>query len=273
MKALKNEMLNKERYGFEDLLTIMGILRSDEGCPWDREQTHESIKMDTIEEAYEVIDAINHQDDEHLKEELGDMLLHVVFHSQIAKEDGKYNIEDVINGIATKLVRRHPHVFGSVSADSSEEVLKNWEAIKSEEKENPSISEEMAHITKALPALIRSRKVQKKAAKVGFDFENIEDAFKKIHEELDELQVAITSGDKNAIEDEFGDLLFSQVNISRFLGVNPELALTNATEKFINRFRGIEDMALKQGFKLEDMSLEAMDQLWHAYKSKGDLSS
>lgn len=271
MKKLKEEMAKKERYSFDDLLTILKILRSDEGCPWDREQTHESIKMDTIEEAYEVVDAINHQDDEHLKEELGDMLLHVVFHSQIAQDDGKYNIEDVINGIATKMVRRHPHVFGSVSADSSDEVLKNWEAIKSEEKENPSISKEMEAITKALPALIRSRKVQKKAAKVGFDFENLEDAFKKIHEELDELHAAMASGDKEAIEDEYGDLLFSNVNISRFLGLNPELALTNATEKFINRFRGVEDMAFKQGLKLEDMSLEAMDQLWQDYKSMKDL--
>jgi tetrapyrrole methylase family protein/MazG family protein len=271
MKALKASLANKEQYSFEDLVQIIKILRSDEGCPWDLEQTHETLKMDTIEEAYEVVDAINQKDDVHLKEELGDMLLHVVFHSQIATDDQKYSIDDVIDGIATKMVRRHPHVFGDIVAETSVEVLKNWEAIKSDEKENPTISEQMDLITKALPALMRSRKIQKKAAKVGFDFENLENALSKVYEELNELQEALNEGNFENIQEEYGDMLFSLVNISRFLGFNPELALTNATEKFINRFRGIEDMAKDQGLKLENMSLEAKDQLWVKYKTPGDL--
>jgi tetrapyrrole methylase family protein/MazG family protein len=260
-------LLDKEQYCFDDLVKIIKILRGDNGCPWDKEQTHESIKMDTIEEAYEVVDAINHKDDEHLKEELGDLLLHVVFHSQIAEDDGKYDIDAVADGIVKKMIRRHPHVFGEEKANSSGEVLVNWEAIKSEEKANPEISDQMDQITKALPALIRSRKVQKKAAKVDFDFESQEEVFDKIYEELGELQEALETREKVRIEDELGDVLFSIVNISRFLDINAELALTNATEKFINRFRGIENIAKNLGLKLEDMNLEEKNQLWVKYKS------
>jgi len=263
-------LLSKNHYNFEDLVTVINILRSENGCPWDREQTHDSLKMDTIEEAYEVLEAINNGDDDNLKEELGDLLLHVVFHAQIAKEDGKYNIDDVANGIVTKLIRRHPHVFGQEKAHSAEEVLVNWEAIKSDEKENPSLSIEMKHIPKALPALIRARKVQKKAAKVDFDFVDPEEVFDKIYEELEELKVAYKNKVKSDIEDELGDVLFSVVNISRFFGINPELALTNATEKFINRFRGIEKIAENDGLKLENMSLNEKNKLWVKYKSIHD---
>ncbi|MDA3845438.1 MAG: nucleoside triphosphate pyrophosphohydrolase [Vallitaleaceae bacterium] len=180
-------ILSKTTYTFDDLVEVINILRGDGGCPWDREQTHDSLKMDTIEEAYEVLDAINNKDDANLKEELGDLLLHVVFHAQIATDEGKYNIDDVACGIVTKLIRRHPHVFGVDPAKTSDEVLVNWEVIKSEEKQNPALSVEMTHIPKALPALIRARKVQKKAAKVDFDFEDHEQVFEKIYEELEEL--------------------------------------------------------------------------------------
>lgn len=267
MQEKIKELLGKSTYEFEDLLTVMTILRSDEGCPWDREQTHESIKMDTIEEAYELVEAIDNKDHENLKEELGDLLLHVVFHSQIAKDENRYTVDDVIQGIVTKMIRRHPHVFADSSAENAEEVLVNWESIKEVEKKNPTISEEMLMVPKALPALIRSRKVQKKAAKVGFDFESGKEAFKKVHEEVAELEEAIDLGNKAHIEEEYGDLLFAIVNISRFFGLNAEMSLTNATEKFINRFRGVEELANSQGKKLSEMTLEEMDQLWNKCKT------
>lgn len=261
------ELLGKSSYEFEDLLTVMTILRSDQGCPWDREQTHESIKMDTIEEAYELVEAINNEDHENIKEELGDLLLHVAFHSQIAKDEKRYSVDDVIQGIVTKMIRRHPHVFSNTTANNSEEVLVNWESIKEVEKKNPSISEEMDMVPKALPALIRARKVQKKAAKVGFDFEDGKEAFKKVHEEVAELEEAMDSGNQAHIDEEYGDLLFAIVNISRFFGLNAEMSLTNATEKFINRFRDVEEQANSQGKKLSEMTLKEMDQLWNKCKT------
>lgn len=261
-----DEFLEKKRYGFEDLIEVMEVLRGTCGCPWDLEQTHESLKNSTLEETYEVIEAINNNDIENLKEELGDLLLHVIFHSKIAKDNDNFTIDDVCHNIVEKLIRRHPHVFSVKEMNNSEEVLQQWEEIKSKEKNNPLIYETLEDVPKAFPALLRAYKVQKKASKVGFDFKCSADAFSKVYEEINELEDAIQLGDNNQINNEYGDLLFSIVNISRFFELNPEFSLTNATEKFINRFKGIEQKAISKGLKLERMTVDEMDVLWKEYK-------
>jgi tetrapyrrole methylase family protein/MazG family protein len=257
---------NKDNYTFEDLLEIIKILRSEDGCPWDRVQTHESLKSNTIEECYEVVEAINNQDVDNLKEELGDVLLHVVFHSKIAEDNKQFNIDDVIDGISKKLIRRHPHVFADDQVSDATEVLIKWEEIKKQEKNNIEITDDIDNIPIALPALMRAAKVQKKAAKVGFDFANVRETLLKVKEETKELEMAIEAGSDEAIEEEFGDLLFSVVNMSRFLGLNAEISLTNATKKFINRFRGINQIALEKNESLEDLSIDEMNELWETYK-------
>lgn len=260
-------------YTFEDLLKIMEVLRSDEGCPWDREQDHGSIKNAAVEEAYELLEAINNKDTDNIREELGDLLLQVVFHSQMAKEEGTFNIDEVIDGIASKLIYRHPHVFGTEEVSGSGEVLKNWDELKLKEKAITSVSEDMKKVPIALPAMTRARKVQKKAAKVGMDFETTEHVVAKIHEEMEELHHAMVSGNKEAIEEEFGDLVFGIVNLSRFLDLNPENSLTNALEKFITRFEGIENLAKARHSKLSDLSAAQLDDLWEAIKSSNDRDS
>lgn len=263
---MKKKLLEKEKYTFEDLIEIIDILRGKDGCPWDMVQTHESLRTATLEEAYEVIDAIDNSDMENLKEELGDLLLHVVFHSKIASEGKIFTMDEVIHGIVEKLIRRHPHVFCEKTADSPEEVSVQWEDIKKKEKQYDNYSQKLEAVPKAMPALLRSYKVQKKAAQSGFDFNSKEEAFKKVREELDEFERAYILGDKTHVEEEYGDLLFSMVNISRFFEINPENSLTNATEKFINRFRGIEQMAQNKGFSLDDLSIDEMDLLWEQFK-------
>ncbi len=251
---------------FEDLIGIMELLRSPDGCPWDREQTHESLKPYLIEEAYEVLDAIDRQDLYELEEELGDLLLQVVFHATIAEENGYFNIHDVTTGISEKLLRRHPHVFADVKVDGSDEVLTNWEAIKKEEKDENMHVESMERIPTGMPALMRAYKIQKKAADVGFDWDDIKDAIAKIHEELDEFLEIYESGDKEKTTDELGDLLFAVVNVCRFLKVRPEVALSHTNEKFLRRFRYIEEKTLEKGKNLNNMSLEEMDNLWKSAK-------
>lgn len=264
------KLLNKkEPYTFEDLRKVMDILRSKDGCPWDLEQTHESLRSATLEEAYEVVDAINNNDLANLKEELGDLLLHVVFHSKIAKDDHHFTLDDVIHGIVEKLIRRHPHVFKDAQVQDAGQVVTQWEDIKKVEKEYDNQSQRLKGVPKALPALVRAYKVQKKAAEVGFDFPDYKAAFEKIHEEVKELEIALETGEKASIQEEYGDLLFSIVNISRFFEINPEISLTNATEKFINRFKGIEEMAENKGFTLNELSLNEMDNLWEAFKKSG----
>jgi tetrapyrrole methylase family protein / MazG family protein len=258
----------KAKYDFYDLLKIMKKLRGEEGCPWDKEQSHETLKRYLIEEAYEVIDSIEKDDMEGLCEELGDVLLQVVFHSQIGDEFGEFDIRDVIHGIVNKMIKRHPHVFGDVDVQTSAEVLKNWEEIKREEKNIESHTDNIKAIPRALPALIRGYKVQEKAAKVGFDFERVEDAILKIHEELDEFLEAYNTKDNEKTGEELGDLLFSIVNVSRFLEIYPEFALTNTIEKFITRFEYIEMSAKDNGKKLEEMTLNEMDLLWNIAKCK-----
>lgn len=250
----------------DDLVNLMDTLRGENGCPWDREQTRESLKPYLLEETYEVLDAIEKDDLELLAEELGDLLLQVVFHAQLAKEDGDFDINDVITGVVNKLIVRHPHVFGDVKATSESSALKSWEASKRKHKGINTYTQTLTDIPKVLPALIRSYKVQQKAALAGFDWDNADDAFAKVREEYEELSEVYKTGEKAIIEEELGDLLFSIVNVSRFLKVQPELALRAATEKFIKRFAFIEERALQSGKKLDKMSLQEMDKLWEQAK-------
>ena len=254
---------------FYDLISIMEKLRGEDGCPWDREQTHETLKRYLVEESYEVLEAIDENDDTKIVEELGDVLLQIVFHATIAKEDGYFNINDVVEGICNKMIQRHPHVFAEVSVNSSEEVLANWEDIKKEEKGLKTLTEEMEHIAKSLPALIRAEKIQAKAKKVGFDWDRVEDALDKVLEEFNELKEVYNGENWARILEEMGDLLFAAVNVSRFLKINPEEALNNTSNKFIRRLEFIEKSAAEKGLKLEEMTLMEMDELWNiAKKSK-----
>ncbi|EOU1762845.1 nucleoside triphosphate pyrophosphohydrolase [Clostridium perfringens] len=252
---------------FQDLLDIIETLRNPGGCPWDREQTHESLKSALLEECYEVIDAIENEDEDALIEELGDVLLQVVFHASIGKEDGYFDIMDVIGGISNKMVNRHPHVFGNEEANTSEQVLVNWDEIKKEEKGIKTLTEEMQNIAKSLPATTRAYKVQKKAKKVGFDWDDVNCAMDKVKEELNEIKEVYNCEDKSIIEGEVGDLLFACINVARFLEVDGELALDKTIKKFIKRFSYIENEAIKNNKNLKDMTLEEMDKLWEEAKT------
>ncbi|MBY6797835.1 nucleoside triphosphate pyrophosphohydrolase [Clostridium botulinum] len=260
--------VSNNSYDFMDLLDIMDKLRGEGGCPWDREQTHVSLKKCLIEESYEVVEAIDNKDVDMLMEELGDVLLQVVFHSQIGKEDGFFEIKDVIQSICDKMINRHPHVFSDLEINNSIEVLENWDKIKSKEQGTETYTDSIRHIAKTLPALMRADKVQKKASKVGFDWDNIEDAMKKIIEEYKEIEDVYKSKNKVKILEEIGDLLFSVVNVARFLDIDPENALNYSIDKFINRFQYIEDEAISMGRQLDNMSLEEMDKLWKEAKNK-----
>lgn len=252
---------------FQDLLDIIETLRNPGGCPWDREQTHESLKSALLEECYEVIDAIENEDEDALIEELGDVLLQVVFHASIGKEDGYFDIMDVIGGISNKMINRHPHVFGNEKANTSEQVLVNWDEIKKEEKGIKTLTEEMQNIAKSLPAATRAYKVQKKAKKVGFDWDDVNCAMDKVKEELNEIKEVYNCEDKSIIEGEVGDLLFACINVARFLEVDGELALDKTIKKFIKRFSYIENEAIKNNKNLKDMTLEEMDKLWEEAKT------
>ena len=261
--------MEEKKYTLDDLVQVIRILRGENGCPWDRVQTHETIRQDMLEEAYEAADAIDKGNMENLCEELGDVLMQVVFHAEIEAEKGGFTIEDVIRGICEKMVYRHPHVFGNgeVQADTAEQVLVNWEELKKKEKHTETQTEVMKNVPDALPALIRARKVQKKAADVGFDFPDALGAIQKVYEEIQELEESVKL-ENGTEEEEFGDILFALVNISRFLKINPEFALTKAIKKFINRFEYIEKSALLQGKDLSSMALEEMDLLWDEAKTK-----
>lgn len=252
----------------ERLIDIMKLLRSGDGCPWDREQTHESLKKYLIEETYEYLEVVDLEDKARMCEELGDVLLQIVFHARIAEENGDFNIEDVINGVCDKMIHRHPHVFGDVTAETSSQVLKNWEEIKKKEKGVTNQTSVLQGVPRNLPALMRSYKVQQKAAQVGFDWTNPGDVFAKLREEIDELEAEYNKQNKSGIDEEFGDVLFSAVNLSRFLKVHPELSLTQSTDKFIGRFEYIEKRAAEQGRTLNEMSLEEMEALWVEAKEK-----
>jgi tetrapyrrole methylase family protein/MazG family protein len=252
---------------FHDLLKVMDTLRGEDGCPWDMEQSHESLKRYLIEECYEVLEAIDENNDEMLVEELGDVLLQVVFHAQIGKEDGYFNINDIIKAITNKMILRHPHVFGDVKVKGSEEVLTNWEDIKGKEKNFSSYTDTLKHVAKNLPGLIRAEKVQGKAAKVGFDWNNADPALEKVLEELEEVKDVYKTNNRAKIQEEVGDLIFAAVNVARLLDIDPEFAVNYTIDKFIKRFQFIEESAGKKGLDLKDMTLDEMDQLWNEAKN------
>ena len=244
-----------------ELVEVMSRLRAEDGCPWDREQDHKTLKPYLVEETYEVIDAIDGEDDDSLKEELGDLLLQIVFHAQIANEEGRFTIDDVAGTIVEKLKRRHPHVFGAVKVASSEEVLHNWEQIKKDEGK----SSVMDGVPKSLPALLKARRVQEKARRIGFDWDNVNGAIRKIQEEIGELEQALVKGKKDEAEEEFGDVLFSLVNVSRFFEIDAEDSLRMTIDKFISRFRYIEE-EIKDRDK--EFTLEELDRLWERAKGR-----
>lgn len=261
------DFTKKDEYNIVDLLEIMALLRQPGGCPWDAKQTHESIKQNFIEETYEVIEAINKNDKDLLCEELGDIMMQVVFHAQIEKEQGSFDFDDICDGICKKLIVRHPHVFGDVEADTVDKVLSNWDEIKNKTKGRKTVADSMISVPRELPALMRATKLQKKAADVGFDWDNASGALDKLGEETLELKEAIASGDKTHIEEEFGDLLFSMVNVSRFIKVDSEEALTKASDKFLDRFSKVEKLASQRGIDMKSSPLEVLDSLWNEVKA------
>ncbi|MBP3309549.1 MAG: nucleoside triphosphate pyrophosphohydrolase [Ruminococcus sp.] len=256
----------KKHYSIDDLLDIVRLLRGDGGCPWDREQTHKSIKSDFIEETCEAIEAIDLEDTELLREELGDVLLQVVFHCRIEEETGSFNFSDVCDEICKKLIIRHPHVFGDVQADTTDQVLSNWDAIKMETKGQESYTDTLNSVAKSLPALMRAQKVGKRAMRAGMDFRCADDAVACISAEKAELDMAIANGDKANIEEEIGDLLFSCVNAARHLGVDAELALKAATDKFIKRFSITEELTASDKLDMKNLSIEELDIYWDKAK-------
>lgn len=266
MEKTVDEMRTGGFYGFMD---IMRILKSPEGCPWDREQTHASLRQSLLEESYELADAVDRADTKNLCEELGDLLMLICLHAAIAEENGEFTIDDVISSAAEKMIFRHPHVFKEKDPSmNTEELLVKWEELKKEEKKEKDVSESMLRIARALPANIRAEKVQKKAAKVGMDFESTEQIMEKCCEEWQELKEAHEKRNQEQIFEEFGDLMFSIINLSRFFQINAENSLTNATEKFINRFVSVENLAKRGNKPMSQMSAGELDKLWRVAKNQ-----
>ena len=257
----------KEKITLEDLIALMATLRSENGCPWDKKQTKASIKPYVIEESYEVVEAVDEQDPQKIREELGDLLFQIVFYAQLLSEEDGINLYDIMATVYTKMIRRHPHVFGAVKVENAAEVLVNWEQIKQEEKkaERSSILE---GVPKNLPSLLRAHRIQAKASHVGFEWENLDQILAKLDEEFLELRHAYKQGNIDAIEDEFGDVLFVLVSIARFLEINPDDALKKAITKFTRRFTAIEQKMKAQGKAWKDMTGAEMDQLWKEAKIK-----
>lgn len=262
----KRQTLHK--YGIDDLLEIMRMLRAPDGCPWDREQTHPSIRKNFIEEAYEVAEAIDLGDMQLLREELGDVLLQVVFHAQMANEADRFDFTDVCDGICRKLILRHPHIFSDVKADTSGQVLENWDAIKRREKHQATHTQTLESVPVSLPALMRSEKIQHRAAKAGFGYPDTDGAMHDLLSEVQELRAAINSGDGDNIDEELGDLLFATVNVARHVGVDAEHSLLRSCKKFLSRFSTAENLALARGQKLECMNPKELDILWVEVKNK-----
>ena len=252
----------KESYDLRDFIALIDYLRSPKGCPWDREQTHESIRRNVLEEAYEVCEAIDEGSPEHLCEELGDLLMQVIFHASMSKDEGGFDMDAIADMACKKLVHRHPHVFGAVAADTPEKVLENWDAIKRADRAQQTAASAMDGISHGLPGLMRSEKIQNKAAKLGFDWPAVGGAMDKLREEVGELQEGIDADDLENIKEELGDVLFSAVNVARFYKLDSEQLMHAACEKFIRRFRYIEDGAAKRGRSLEDMSLDEMEEIY-----------
>ena len=255
---------------FDKLLSIMTKLRNTGGCPWDHEQTHTSLIPYLIEEAFETVDALESSNKEHIKEELGDLLLQIVFHAQIAEEEGSFNINNVIDSISEKLIRRHPHVFGNAQVKNASEVSANWEKIKAEEKKNTTPASLLDSIPKSAPALFQAYKITKKAAKAGFDWDKPEDVVKKMEEELEEIKKAVQNKDDLNLREEIGDFFFCIVNLARHLKVEPEEALRQTNHKFRNRFFRMEKCIQEDGKKFETLTLKELDEYWNHIKK--DLS-
>ena len=252
-------------YEVKALMDVMDTLLGEHGCPWDREQTHTSLRKNLLEESHEVIEAIDEKNMEHLKEELGDVLLQVVFHAKLAEQEGHFNWNDIVNTITEKMIRRHPHVFGTVTAEDAEIVLSNWEEIKKKEKQGTKESKSiMGHLPPTLPALMKAEKVQQKAHRVGFDWNDIDGPKQKIQEELAEVADALAG--KGDLEEEIGDVLFSIVNLSRFVKVDPEQALNRAVEKFVNRFQKMESKIMLDKRTFDNYTVEELDNLWEKSK-------
>ncbi|MBI5875552.1 MAG: nucleoside triphosphate pyrophosphohydrolase [Deltaproteobacteria bacterium] len=258
----------KTNNGLARLVAIMGKLRGPKGCPWDKEQTMESIIPFIVEEAYEVIGAIDAKSHEMLKEELGDLLFQIIFICQLAKEKGDFDIEDVTAASAEKMIRRHPHVFGKIRAKTSKDVLRHWARIKQEEKKHKKPTGYLSDIPEHLPALLKAHKVTKKASQVGFDWSNIRQVFKKVDEEMAEFKAALKKGSTRRMEEEFGDVIFSLVNVGRFIEINPEEALRKTIGRFVTRFHYIEDKLAAKGKTLNNASLAEMEKIWKQAKAK-----
>ena len=264
---------------FEKLVAVQARLRAPNGCPWDREQTHQSLRTYLIEEAYEVLEALESGDDAKFAEEMGDLLLQIVFHSEIAREEGRFTVAEVIREIHDKMIRRHPHVFGETEAKDSAEVLRNWEQIKAEERQasankndakavagGPKEVSLLDGVSRALPATLEGFQLTRKASRIGFDWEEVGGVFEKLLEETEELKSASKEQDPLKVEEELGDLLFAAVNLSRYLKIDPEIALKKANAKFSRRFRAMERLARKSGREFRDLPREEMEALWDATK-------
>ena len=262
IQEMIQNLLSKDTYTFDDLVDVVVVLRSEQGCPWDKEQTHKSIRNDFIEETYEVIEAIDTEDPALLREELGDVLLQVVFHARIEEQEGRFDINDVANDICVKLIHRHPHVFGDVYVDTSEQVLNNWDAIKSEEKQRVTVTDKLRAIPPMYPALLRAQKVGKKAS--CFDFADADDARNKVLEEVREVMEVID--DPEEAEKEIGDLLLAVTSLARMLHVNAEQALYHATNRFIDRFEAIETVIESRGLNIADVDRDELERIWEENK-------
>ena len=256
----------KSRYDYDDLLQVIHILRSPGGCPWDQEQTHQSIRREFLEETYEAVEAIDSGDVALLREELGDVLMQVVFHADIESDAGRFTMADVVDEITKKMIYRHPHVFADVQADNTEQVLINWEQLKQTEKGQKTATDTLESVARTLPGLWRAEKIQKKAAKAGFDWADISGALDKLEEETAELRAAVESG--RGVEEELGDVLFAAVKVGRFAGVDPETAISGTCEKFIRRFRAVEEAVAVRGAAMSDLPLEELTALWEQAKNK-----
>ncbi len=263
---MTNQFVKKDRYEMQDLLQIMALLRGEGGCPWDQKQTHESIRNNFLEETYEALEAIDAKDPAMLREELGDVLLQVVFHAQMEQEAGHFDFGDVCNEICQKLIVRHPHIFADVVAQTSEEVLTNWDQIKMQTKGQKAASETLESVPKILPALMRAAKVQSRAGKAGFDYPDLDWAFRDLQSEVEELREGIACQNRENCDEELGDLLFAAVNVSRFLKLDAEESLSKACNKFIRRFTQVERLAQQRGVDMKSASLQELDGLWKEAK-------
>ena len=256
----------KEKYDFDDLVQIMRVLRGPNGCPWDAEQTHESIRKNLIEETYEAVEAIDAKDPVLLQEELGDVLLQVVYHAAMEEEEGSFSIGDVCDGVCKKLIHRHPHIFGDGKADTAAQVLSNWEAIKQQDKGQKTATETLQSVPVVLPALMRAEKIQKRASRAGMDYDSLSGALQDLKSEIAELEKALEQEPAEEQRMELGDVLFSAVNLSRFMGVDPEEALGLSCKKFIQRFAKVEKLAQQRGIEMQSAGIQKLDELWREAK-------